>query len=100
MVTYTLLYVKWITNKNLLYSTWTSAQCYVAALMGGGFGGEWVHVHVWLRLFIVHLNYHNVVGQLYPNIKEVSSKNKTKKKKVYPYDHSNTIHNTQDMETT
>ena len=68
--------------------------------MGGGFGGEWVHVHVWLRLFIVHLNYHNVVGQLYPNIKEVSSKNKTKKKKVYPYDHSNTIHNTQDMETT
>ena len=65
-----------------------------------GFGGEWVHVHVWLRLFIVHLNYHNFVGQLYPNIKEVSSKNKTKKKKMHPYDHSNTIHNTQDMETT
>ena len=28
---YTLLYLKWITNKDLLYSTWDSAQCYVAA---------------------------------------------------------------------
>ena len=28
---YTLLYLKWITNKNLLYSTWNSAQCYMAA---------------------------------------------------------------------
>ena len=35
---YTLLYVKWITNKDLLYSTWNSAQCYVAAWMGGEFG--------------------------------------------------------------
>ena len=37
MVKYTLLYLKWITNKNLLYSIWDSAQCYVAACMGGGF---------------------------------------------------------------
>ena len=28
---HTLLYLKWITNKDLLYSTWNSAQCYVAA---------------------------------------------------------------------
>ena len=28
---YTLLYLKWITNKDLLYSTWNSAQCSVAA---------------------------------------------------------------------
>ena len=28
---YTLLYLKWITNKDLLYSTGNSAQCYVAA---------------------------------------------------------------------
>ena len=28
---YTLLYLKWITNKDILYSTWESAQCYVAA---------------------------------------------------------------------
>ena len=27
----TLLHLKWITNKDLLYSTWNSAQCYVAA---------------------------------------------------------------------
>ena len=41
---YTLLYLKWITNKDLLYSTGNSAQCYVAAWMGGEFGGGWVHV--------------------------------------------------------
>ena len=28
---YTLLYLKWITNTDLLYSTWNSAQCYVAS---------------------------------------------------------------------
>ena len=31
MEMYTLLYSKRITNKDLLYSTWNSAQCYVAA---------------------------------------------------------------------
>ena len=36
----TLLYLKWITNKDLLYSTGNSAQCYVAAWMGGEFRGE------------------------------------------------------------
>ena len=45
---YTLLYLTWITNQNLLYSTWNSAQCYVAAWMGGGFPGEWTHVYQWL----------------------------------------------------
>ena len=52
---YTLLYFKWITNKDLLYSTGNSAQCYVAAWMGGEFGGEWIHVYVWLSPFAVHL---------------------------------------------
>ena len=28
---YTLLYVKLITSKDLLYGTWNAAQCYVAA---------------------------------------------------------------------
>ena len=28
---YTLLYLKWITNKDLLYSTRNSSQCYVSA---------------------------------------------------------------------
>ena len=31
---YTQQYVKWITNKDLLYSIWNSAQCYMAARMG------------------------------------------------------------------
>ena len=32
---YTLLYLKWITNKDLPWSTWNSAQCHLAAWMGG-----------------------------------------------------------------
>ena len=31
---YTLLYLKWITNKELLFGTWNSAQCYVVPWMG------------------------------------------------------------------
>jgi len=43
----TLLYLKWITSKDLLFSTGASAQCYVAAWMGGGGGlGENGHVCV------------------------------------------------------
>ena len=52
---YTLLYLKWITSKNLLYSTWNSALCYVAAWMRQGFEGEWIHVYVWLSPFAIHL---------------------------------------------
>ena len=33
-----LLYLKWITNKDLLCSAGNSAQCHMAAWMGGGFG--------------------------------------------------------------
>ena len=42
----TLLYLKWLTNSDLLNSTWTSAACYVPAWMGGRFGGERIHVSV------------------------------------------------------
>ena len=52
---YTLLYLKWITNQDLLYSTRNSAQRYVASWMGWEFGGEWMHVYVWLSCFAVHL---------------------------------------------
>ena len=52
---YTLLYLKWITNKDLLCSTGNSAQCYVAAWMEGEFGREWIHVYVWLSPLAVHL---------------------------------------------
>ena len=34
------------TSKNLLSSTGNSAQCYVAAWMGGEFGEEWIHVYM------------------------------------------------------
>ena len=36
----TLLYLKWLSNEVLLYSTGNSAQGSVAAWMGGEFGGE------------------------------------------------------------
>ena len=36
----TLLCLKWMTAEELLYSTWNSAQCYVAAWMGGGSCGR------------------------------------------------------------
>ena len=49
---HTQLYLKWITNKD---STWNSDQCYVAAWMREEFGGEWIHVYVWLSPFAVHL---------------------------------------------
>ena len=39
---YTLLYLKWITNKDLPYGAWNSAQCYVAAWVGGESGREWI----------------------------------------------------------
>ena len=29
-----------------MFSTWNSAQRYVAAWMAWGFGGEWIHVYV------------------------------------------------------
>ena len=52
---YTLPYLKWVTRKDLLYSTGNSAQCYVAAWMKRELGGEWIHVYVWLSPFAVHL---------------------------------------------
>ena len=43
---YTLLYFKWITNKDLLYSTGNSAQCYVAVWMGGELGENVVAIQL------------------------------------------------------
>ena len=53
--TSTLLHLKRITNKGLLYSTGNSAQCYAAAWMGGESRGEWTHVYKRLSRFAVHL---------------------------------------------
>ena len=55
MDVYTLLCLRQIANKDLLYSTGNSAQCYVATWMGGEFGREWILVCVWLSPFTAHL---------------------------------------------
>ena len=52
MVICTLLYLKWVTNKDLLYRSGKSAQCYVVAWIGREFRGEWIHVYVWLSAAI------------------------------------------------
>ena len=43
---YTLLYLKWITNKDLLYSTGDSAQYSVMTYMGIESKKEWIYVYV------------------------------------------------------
>ena len=55
VVIHIMLYLKWITNKDLLYSTGPSARYSMAAWMGGEFGGQWIHVYVCLSPFTVHL---------------------------------------------
>ena len=52
---YTLLYFKWVTSKDLVYSTGSVAQCHVAAWMGGESGRQWIPVYVWLSPFTVDL---------------------------------------------
>ena len=52
---YTLLYLKRITNRDLLCGTGDPAQCSGPAWMGGQFGGGWTHGYVWLSPFAVHL---------------------------------------------
>ena len=52
---YTRLYLTWMTNKDLLYSTGNPAQHCLAAWTGREAKGEWIHVYVWLSPFAVHL---------------------------------------------
>ena len=67
---YTLLYLKWITNKDLLYSTWNSAQCYAAAWMRGDLGeNRYMYTHGWVPSLCTW-NYPNIINQLSPNTKE------------------------------
>ena len=49
------LYLKWITTKDLLYSTGHSAQGYVAAWMGRSLGENGYSYMLWLNPFDVHL---------------------------------------------
>ena len=62
------LYLKWITNRDIVYSTGNSAQCYVVAWKGEEFQEEWILIYVWLSHFPVYLN-HNIVHWLYPKTK-------------------------------
>ena len=50
---YTLLYLKWISNKISLYGTGNSVLR--GSLDGRGFGGEWARVHARLSPFAVYL---------------------------------------------
>ena len=64
---YTLLYLQWISNKDLLQGTGNSGQYCVAAWLQGEFGGKWIHVYVWLSPFAIHLKHsvqfsHSVVS--------------------------------------
>ena len=60
MVMYTLLYLKWVTNKDLLYSTWNSTECYVTAWMEGEFGENvYMCMYGWIPSLFTW-NYHIV----------------------------------------
>ena len=83
-VMYTLLYLKWITNTDLLYSTWKFAQCYVPAWMGGGLGKNgYMYMHGWVPLLFTW-KYHNIVNWLYPNTKCFWCLKKLKIKNISP----------------
>ena len=66
---YSLLYLKWITNKDLLYSTWNTALCYVAAWMRVSLGeNRYMCMYGWVPSLFTW-NYYNIVNWLYPNTK-------------------------------
>ena len=49
---YTSLYLKWITNKDILCSIWNSAQCHVAAWMGGGLAeSRYICMYVYIYIY-------------------------------------------------
>ena len=66
---YTRLYLKWTTNRGLLWSTGNPAQCYVVAGRGGEFGGERIRGYAWLSPFAVHLKLSQRCYRLFSNTK-------------------------------
>ena len=69
MVMHKLLYLKQITNKDLLYKSLEHVYGTLLSVMwqpGYSFRGEWIHVYVRLSPFAVHLN---IVNRLYLNTK-------------------------------
>ena len=59
---YTLLYLKWINNKGLLYNNGTVFNV-CGSLDGWGLGAEWIRVLVWLSPFPVHLKLSQIVNK-------------------------------------
>ena len=80
-VKYTLLYFKCITSKDLLYRTWNSAQGYVPAWTGGGFGRERIPVYVWLSPFAAHLKLPQHCQSTVPQYRIKSSQEKRKQER-------------------
>ena len=60
----TLLYLKWITNKDLLYRLWSSAQCYAKPGWEGSLGKNgYTYMHGWiLLLFTWHCHNCLLIG--------------------------------------
>ena len=77
MSMYILLYLKWIADKDLLYSMGNSAQCYVAAWKGGTFGEEWIYIYICMAESAVYLKLSQrclLIGYIY-KIKREEEKN-------------------------
>ena len=56
MVVYTLLYLKWITNKNLLYSTWNSLSVMCWPGFEGNLEGKNGYIYMYdLSPFTLHV---------------------------------------------
>ena len=67
-VMYTLIYLKWITNKD-----WRAQGTLLGIMCQAGWKGGWgengsMYVYGWVPLLFTS-NYHNVVHRLYPNTK-------------------------------
>ena len=68
--------LSWRTSKDPLSSPGNSAECQVAAGMGGEFTGEWIHECVWLSPFADHLKL-SYFSLAVPHYKIKSYKGKT-----------------------
>ena len=70
---YTLLYLKWITYKNLLLSAGSSAQCYVTVWMREEFRENGYMCMYGGVPSLLTRNY-NIVNQLHPNTEALKNK--------------------------
>ena len=83
---YTLLYLQWITNKDLSYSTGNSAQCYMPAWMGVGVWGR-TDTCTWMAEFL-HCLPETITTLLFGYTPIQNKKSKVWKKKQNPQTNS------------